>query len=130
MSDDPSHPEPVEATPPDFDNSLRDSVRENPGKGVEDLQRTVVFVDVDDTLVRSIGTKRIPIPRVVDRVRRLHQQGASLYLWSSGGAAYAKESAEELGIVDCFVAFLPKPILIIDDQPVSEWRYCRHELPI
>jgi predicted HAD superfamily phosphohydrolase YqeG len=147
MSTDASNPEPVEGTPQgkprelgtakgefvvpaDFGDPLPDSVLGNLEKGFEDLQRRVVFVDVDDTLVRSIGTKRIPIPRVVDRVRRLHQEGASLYLWSSGGAAYAKESAEELGIVDCFVAFLPKPTLIIDDQAVSEWRYCKHELPI
>jgi hypothetical protein len=79
--------------PADFDDPLPDSVLGNLEKGFEDLQRTVVFVDVDDTLVRSIGTKRIPITRVVDRVRRLHQEGASLNLWSSGGAAYAKESA-------------------------------------
>jgi hypothetical protein len=25
----------------------------------------VIFVDVDDTLVRSVGAKRIPIPAVV-----------------------------------------------------------------
>ena len=35
----------------------------------------VVFVDVDDTLIRSVGPKRIPIPRVVDRVRSLHGDG-------------------------------------------------------
>jgi hypothetical protein len=28
----------------------------------------IVFVDVDDTLVRSAGSKRIPIAAVVDRV--------------------------------------------------------------
>ncbi len=75
----------------------------------------IVYVDVDDTLVRSVGSKRIPMPRVVERVRRLHQSGATLYLWSSGGADYARESAEELGIRELFTAFLPKPTLIIDD---------------
>ena len=69
----------------------------------------VVFVDVDDTLVRSVGTKRIPMPRVVDRVKSLHKDGAILYLWSSGGADYARDSAKELGIADLFTAFLPKP---------------------
>ena len=29
----------------------------------------VVFIDVDDTLIRSVGTKRIPIPAVISRVR-------------------------------------------------------------
>ena len=70
------------------------------------------------------------MPRVVDKVRRLHRDGALIYLWSSGGAEYAKNSAEELGISDRFVAFLPKPTVIIDDQEVSEWRNCKHEFPM
>ncbi len=94
------------------------------------MDESVVFVDVDDTLIRTIGTKRIPMPRVVERVKSLHQQGATLYLWSSGGAAYAKESAEELGISHCFAAFLPKPTIILDDQAVSDWRYCPHEITL
>jgi len=49
----------------------------------------IVYVDVDDTLMRSVGSKRIPMPRVVERVRKLRDDGALLYLWSSGGAEYA-----------------------------------------
>lgn len=89
----------------------------------------VVFVDVDDTLVRSFGRKRIPVTPVIERVRALHGEGFSLSLWSSGGAAYARESAVELGIEECFVAFLPKPHVYVDDQPVHAWRFCRHVLP-
>lgn len=90
----------------------------------------VVFVDVDDTLVRTVGTKRIPMPRTIERVRALHAEGSILFLWSSGGAEYAKNAAVELGIADCFEGYLPKPNLILDDQPVDEWRYCRHEFPM
>jgi hypothetical protein len=93
------------------------------------MKEGIVFVDVDDTLVRSVGSKRIPMPSVVERVRELHGQGRSLYLWSSGGAEYARASALELGIEDCFIAFLPKPDVYLDDQSVQEWRYCRHVLP-
>lgn len=93
------------------------------------MQPTIIFVDVDDTLVRSVGTKRIPMPAEVANVRRWHAEGFTLYLWSSGGADYAKRSAEELGIVDCFKAFLPKPHAYVDDQPVHEWRFCRHVYP-
>ena len=50
-------------------------------------------------------------------------------MWSSGGAEYARSAASELGIESCFVAFLPKPDAYLDDQPVSEWRYCKHVLP-
>lgn len=93
------------------------------------MKQRVVFVDVDDTLVRSVGTKRIPMVPVVKRVRELYDQGVALYLWSSGGAEYARSSAVELGIEDCFVAFLPKPDAYLDDQPVHTWRYCQHVLP-
>ena len=93
------------------------------------MKQRVMFIDVDDTLVRSFGTKRIPMTRVIARVRELYEQGEILYLWRSGGAEYARSSADELGIVDCFVGFLPKPDVYLDDQPVSEWRYCRHVLP-
>lgn len=84
----------------------------------------VIYVDVDDTLVRTIGTKRIPMPAVVEHVRTLADEGATLYCWSTAGGAYAEATAQELGIADCFVAFLPKPNVIIDDQDVSDWRGC------
>ena len=89
----------------------------------------VVYIDVDDTLIRSVGTKRIPLPAVVDRVRALHAEGTELYLWSSGGADYARASAVELQIEACFAAFLPKPDVYLDDQAVQDWRDCRHVLP-
>lgn len=94
------------------------------------MSPSVVFVDVDDTLVRSAGTKRIPIPAVVNYVKALKASGAILYLWSSGGAVYARSSAAELGLSECFVDFLPKPHVIIDDQPVHEWRDCKHLYPL
>jgi hypothetical protein len=90
----------------------------------------VVYVDVDDTLVRWAGTKRIPIPRIVERVRSLHSEGAVIYLWSTGGADYARSVAGDLGIEACFAGFLPKPTLIIDDQAIQDWRDCTHERPI
>ena len=93
------------------------------------MKQRVVFVDVDDTLVRSVGAKRVPMPSVVARVRELHAQGVALYLWSTGGADYARASAVELKLDHCFVAFLPKPDVYLDDQAVNDWRYCKHVLP-
>ena len=84
--------------------------------------KQVVYVDVDETLVRNYGRSRIPIPAVIAHVRELFEAGAELYCWSSGGADYARESAREVGLEDCFSAFLPKPHVMIDDQPVSDWR--------
>jgi len=90
----------------------------------------VVYVDVDDTLVRSVGSKRIPMPQVVEHVRRLHAAGAVLYCWSSGGGEYARRSAAELGIEQSFQAFLPKPNVMIDDQSVADWRLCLEMHPL
>lgn len=86
--------------------------------------RLVTYVDVDDTLVRSIGTKRIPMPAIVQHVRDLAARGAELYCWSTGGAADARETADELGLAPCFIAFLPKPNVLIDDQDFTDWRRC------
>jgi FMN phosphatase YigB (HAD superfamily) len=89
----------------------------------------IIYFDIDDTLVRSIGKKRIVIPAVVAEVRRLKSDGAILYLWSSGGEEYCRETAIELGIHECFTGFLPKPTVYVDDQPIQEWRLCRHLYP-
>src|SRR6476469_2750834 len=82
----------------------------------------VVYVDVDETLVRNAGRARIPILVAIQHVRELAAQGAELHCWSSGGAAYARESAREVGLDDVFTAFLPKPQVMLDDQPVGTWR--------
>jgi len=82
----------------------------------------VVFVDVDDTLFRSFGGKRIPMTLMVERVRLLKEQGATLFLWSSGGAEYCRSTACELGLEDCFDGYLPKPHACIDDVRLEDWR--------
>ena len=89
----------------------------------------VIYVDVDDTLVRSAGTKRIARTSVVEHVKKLYLEGAHLYCWSSGGADYARSSAIELGITECFLAFLPKPNVILDDQHPNDWRQLTHVHP-
>jgi hypothetical protein len=86
------------------------------------IEPLVVYVDCDDTLVRTAGSKRIPVSGVAEHVRRLFAEGAELYCWSTAGAAYARRTAEELRLADCFAGYLPKPQVMIDDQPVSDWR--------
>ncbi|MEN9867703.1 MAG: hypothetical protein RL748_3293 [Pseudomonadota bacterium] len=92
------------------------------------MQR-IIYFDIDDTLVRSFGTKRIPMPSVIEAVRRLKAEGATLFMWSAGGSEYCKRTADELGITDCFDGFLPKPTTYVDDQPVHEWKLCNHLYP-
>jgi hypothetical protein len=82
----------------------------------------VIFVDIDDTLIRNFGSKRMPMTSMVALVRGLKEHGADLYCWSSGRADYARLSAVEIGLVDFFTAFLPKPGLLLDDVNVVDWR--------
>lgn len=92
-------------------------------------QPFVVFVDVDDTLIRHVGPKRIPIPGTIRHVRELREFGATMFCWSTGGADYARDAAESVGVADCFDGFLPKPNVMLDDQAVSDWRQCVEVTP-
>lgn len=85
-------------------------------------RRLVVYIDVDDTLVRSAGTKTVPIPSIIEHVKQLADSGAELYCWSSVGAEYARITTRNLGIESCFVGFLPKPNIVIDDQAIPDWK--------
>lgn len=89
----------------------------------------VIFVDVDDTLIRTYGSTRMPIGRAVDYVRRMHAEGHTLYCWSRGGADYAREIAESLGLAACFVACLPKPDRVLDDRMEDLLAYCEFVHP-
>ena len=82
-----------------------------------------IYIDVDDTLVRFTSGKRIPNPILVRRLREWKEHGAILYCWSSGGADYAQRTAEELKVKDCFVGFLTKPHVLVDDQSIQHWPY-------
>ena len=86
-------------------------------------QRLAVYVDVDDTLLRSAGTKTLPVPHVVEHVKDLAKSGAELYCWSAVGAEYARRAAHKLGIEQCFVGFLPKPNIAVDDQELRDWKH-------
>lgn len=89
----------------------------------------IVFVDVDDTLVRWAGSKCIPRTPVIEKVKQRAANGDQLFLWSRAGAEAAREVADYLEITELFTAILPKPELIIDDEPFSEWDFCAHEQP-
>jgi phosphoserine phosphatase len=88
-----------------------------------------IYVDVDDTLARHVGRKTVPMPRTIAHVRSLHEEGATLYCWSTGGAEYAERIATDLGIGACFAGFLPKPNVLLDDQAVADWRQTTEVTP-
>ncbi len=93
-------------------------------------EKPVIFVDVDDTLIRSFGAKQIPIPSAIRYVRASFEAGNELYCWSRGGAAYARDVATQLGIAQCFVQFLPKPDVILDDRVEHLLDHCQFIHPI
>lgn len=93
-------------------------------------RKLTIYVDVDDTLIRSVGKKQIPMPPSVNYVRRMHAEGHNLYCWSRGGGEYSRDVAKSLGIEDCFVAFLPKPDICLDDQGEKLLGYCEMILPV
>jgi hypothetical protein len=82
-----------------------------------------IYVDVDNTLVHSASGKTIPNSNLVARVRQWKAEGALLYCWSSHGAAHAQQTAEYLKIRDCFLGFLTKPHVLVDDQSIRCWPY-------
>lgn len=88
----------------------------------------VVFVDVDDTLLRFAGSKKIPIPGTITKVQELWAAGVHLYCWSMGGADYARNMATDLGIAHLFKGFLPKPHAIIDDQAFAAQHFTPWDL--
>lgn len=85
----------------------------------------IIYIDVDDTLIRTSGTKQIPISGPIEFVRHMHAAGHTLFLWSRGGAEYSRLVAESLGIEDCFVAFLPKPDILLDDRLEKALSHCQ-----
>lgn len=78
------------------------------------MKNVNIYVDVDLTLVDETG--RI-LPGAADGLRRLKDRGCRLFLWSTGGADYCRETATVYGLADLFEAFLPKPDIIVDDTP-------------
>jgi len=82
-----------------------------------------IYIDVDGTLVQTVGEKNLPDDALVTRLREWRNQGAQLYCWSSRGADYAHSTAKGLRIEGCFVGFLTKPHVLVDDQGVERWSY-------
>lgn len=92
-------------------------------------QTLTIYIDVDDTLIRTVGKTQIPMPASADYVRRMFAAGHRLFCWSRGGGEYAREVATSLEIAECFVGFLPKPDVCLDDRGEKLLDYCKIILP-
>ncbi len=84
-----------------------------------------VFFDVLDTLLTD---EEVPRPRAREAFLMIKESGHDLYLWSSGGAGYAAEAADLLGVADlvsgCFgkrqEPDVPVDFAVDDDASVVE----------
>jgi len=90
-----------------------------------------VRIEIRDRSTRDIEYLQSKYPKARElrpktRLLQMKPQshGASLALNEAGATSI------DLGIEDCFVGFLPKPTLIIDDQAIQGWRDCKHERPM
>ncbi len=81
-----------------------------------------IYIDVDQTLVRTTAGRRSPNQELCQKLREWKAAGAALYCWSSQGADYARRAAQECRVADCFVAFLAKPHVLVDDQKIEGGR--------
>jgi len=85
------------------------------------MKSLVIYVDVEGTLINSVGNKRLPIQAVIKHVQELYEHGATLYCWSSAGADFAQKTATDIGLESYFQAFLTKPNVLIDDVSITSW---------
>ena len=78
------------------------------------MKNANIFVDVDLTLIDARGQM---LPGASDALNKLSERGCHLYLWSTNGAEYARQTAARLGLAEKFEGFSAKPDIIIDDMP-------------
>jgi phosphoglycolate phosphatase-like HAD superfamily hydrolase len=78
------------------------------------MKNANVFVDVDLTLVDAQGRM---LPGASEALQKLKDKGCHLFLWSTNGTDYARQTAERLGLATMFEGFAAKPDIIIDDMP-------------
>lgn len=86
------------------------------------MRLTVAF-DVDGTLIRLTADGRdVPNYDVIDQYRWFQAEGHHMVIWSGGGERYARQRAEQLGLVaDLYCAKDPKVFahITFDDEEVT-----------
>ncbi len=82
----------------------------------------VVYIDIDGTIVTEEGT---PNEHVISLMNYLHKKNAEIYLWSVGGKQNCKTVAERYNIEHLVVAYLPKPMISIDDMQYDDYVFLK-----
>jgi nicotinamidase-related amidase len=80
-----------------------------------------LFVDVDDTLVIWEGTTYRPHTKHIELIKKFHQRGMPIIVWSAGGHAWALRIVKELQLEPYVTAVMSKPAWFVDDLPAEEF---------
>jgi predicted HAD superfamily phosphohydrolase YqeG len=78
-----------------------------------------LFVDVDDTLVIWEGSSYRPHFKHIEMIKRFHNRGQPVIVWSAGGWAWAARVVKELNLESYVTQVMSKPSWFIDDLPSS-----------
>lgn len=67
----------------------------------------------------------VPNETVIEKLKKRHKSGATIVVWSMGGAVWAREIVTKLGIEEYVEFCLSKPNIFWDDEPaksfMGEW---------
>lgn len=82
-----------------------------------------LFVDVDDTLViwSPTGHSYKRHQGHIDLIKKFHERGQPVIVWSAGGHEWALRIVEEFELTPYVTLVMSKPAWFVDDLPASEF---------
>ena len=96
-----------------------------------DIDETLVFwkttdptdtvIEVPDPYINDKPVKLVPHQRNIDLIRRKYGQGKMIIAWSAGGAIWARNVINALGLNDIVTLIMAKPTTYVDDIDVANW---------
>jgi hypothetical protein len=82
----------------------------------------VAYFDVDGTI---LDDNAMPNAQVLALLAYLHERGVRIYLWSAGGEENCRVAATRCGIEKLVTAFLPKPVISVDDMRYDDYVFLK-----
>ena len=80
------------------------------------------YFDIDGTLVTDDNHPNI---HVLALLKFLHDRKARIFLWSAGGDENCRRVAREYGIEWMIEAYLPKPVISVDDMRYDDYVFVK-----
>lgn len=82
----------------------------------------VAYFDIDGTI---LDDDAMPNAKVLALLAYLHERGVRIYLWSTGGEENCRVAAARCGIENLITAFLPKPVISVDDMRYDDYVFLK-----